>query len=135
MTAKQYLSQAIRMDERINSKIRQLDELNSLATKCTPTLTGMPKNPSGSASRMEDTIVKIIMLQDEINKSIDELVDLKARITRAIDAMKNPEEQLLLRYRYFDNASWEDISMMLSVSVRTAHRIHGSALQNFVVPD
>ncbi len=46
MTAKEYLSQAYRLDDRINSKIQQVDSLNLLATKCTSTISGMPKNPS-----------------------------------------------------------------------------------------
>ena len=33
------------------------------------------------------------------------------------------------------NCSWEEISRMLNVSLRTVHRIHGSALQNFSVPN
>ena len=38
MTAKEYLSQAYRLDKRIDSKIEQLKSLNLLATKCTSTL-------------------------------------------------------------------------------------------------
>lgn len=62
MTAKEYLSQAYRLDDRINSKIQQVDSLNLLATKCTSTISGMPKNPGSPVSRMEDVIVKIISL-------------------------------------------------------------------------
>lgn len=43
MTVKEYLGQAYRLDQRINSKLEQLESLNGLATKCTSTLTGMPK--------------------------------------------------------------------------------------------
>ena len=42
MTAKEYLSQAYRLDQRIDSKIEQVASLNDLATKCTSTMTGMP---------------------------------------------------------------------------------------------
>ena len=56
-------------------------------------------------------------------------------INAAIDRLASREEQLVLRYRYLDNCSWEEISRMLNVSLRTVHRIHGSALQNFSVSD
>ena len=46
MTAKEYLSQAYRLDQRIDSKIEQVASLNDLATKCTTTISGMPHNPS-----------------------------------------------------------------------------------------
>lgn len=49
--------------------------------------------------------------------------------------LENRDEQLVLRYRYLDDCTWEEISRMLNVSLRTVHRIHGSALQNFSVPD
>lgn len=60
---------------------------------------------------------------------------LKETINAAIDRLASREEQLVLRYRYLDNCSWEEISRMLNVSLRTVHRIHGPALQNFSVPD
>ena len=80
MTAKEYLSQAYRLDQRIDSKIEQVASLNDLATKCTSTMTGMPRNPSGSTSTMADTVCKIIDLQAEINRDIDALVELKREI-------------------------------------------------------
>ena len=63
------------------------------------------------------------------------LVRLKEEINTAIDMLENRDEQLVLRYRYLDDCTWEEISRMLNVSLRTVYRIHGSALQNFSVPD
>ena len=99
MTAKEYLSQAYRLDQRIDSKIEQVASLNDLATKCTSTMTGMPRNPSGSTSTMADTVCKIIDLQAEINRDIDALVELKREIIGAIKAVENPEYQTLLEKR------------------------------------
>lgn len=62
-------------------------------------------------------------------------VDLRSEINAAIESMENPEERLLLKYRYLKNESWEDISYELNVSYRTVHRIHASSLNNFVVPE
>ena len=75
MTAKEYLSQARLLDARINAKIQQVAALNDLATHATATLTGMPRNPNRSESRMAEAVVKIVDLQNEINHDIDELVD------------------------------------------------------------
>ena len=62
-------------------------------------------------------------------------VDLRSEINAAIESVENPEERLLLKYRYLKNESWEDIACELNVSYRTVHRIHASALGNFVVPE
>lgn len=52
-----------------------------------------------------------------------------------ISLLSDRDEQLVLRFRYIDGCTWEDIAGILNVSVRTVHRIHGSALQNFSVPE
>ena len=65
MTAKEYLSQARFLDERINSKIQQVTSLNELATKCTSTLSDMPHNPNKGNSTMADAVCKIIDLQEK----------------------------------------------------------------------
>ena len=84
MNAKEYLKQAFYLDKRINSKLGQVENSNVLVTKATSTLSDMPKNPNRNISRLEDTIVKIIDLQEEINKDIDKLVDLKREIANLI---------------------------------------------------
>lgn len=81
------------------------------------------------------TIEKIWEREQSLNEKIDRLVDLKTEINAAIDKLEDVEERLLLKYRYFKNESWEDIAMDLNVSYRTVHRIHASALRNFVVPE
>ncbi len=134
MNAREYLSQAFRLDERINSKIQQVDSLNALATKCTTTLTGMPKNPSGSTSRMEDIVVKITALQEEINRDIDKLVDLKAEIMEAIKKVENTEYQTILEKRYLCFLPWEQIAVDLGYNVRHLYRVHEEALREVVVP-
>ena len=81
------------------------------------------------------TIEKIWEYEQKIDAKINRLVDLRAAINAAIESMEKPEERLLLKYRYLKNESWEDISYDLNVSYRTVHRIHASALNNFVVPE
>ena len=57
--AKKYLSQAFGLNQRIESKLGQIEELHDLATKATVTYSDMPKNPNRGHSRMEDCICKI----------------------------------------------------------------------------
>ena len=59
MTARTYLSQSLRLNQRINSKLEQIQSLRELATKCTPFLTGMPKSPNQGSSVMADAVIKI----------------------------------------------------------------------------
>lgn len=129
MTTKTYLSQARYLDMRIKSKLQQIDSLNELATTCTSVLTGMPRNPSGSTSRMADAICKIVDLQNEINRDIDKLVDLKKEIMGVIKAVSNPEHQTLLEKRYLCFLSWEKIAVDMGYDLRYTHKLHNWALE------
>ncbi len=129
MTAKEYLSQARFLDMRINSKIQQIASLNDLATKCTSTISDMPRNPNRSGSRMADAIVKIIDLEEEINRDIDALVDLKCEIMSTIKSVSNTEYQTILEKRYLCLISWEQIAVDMNYSMQYAFRMHDRALK------
>ena len=54
--AKKYLSQAFGLNQRIESKLNQIEELHNLAAKVTAAYSDMPKSPNRDGSRMEDTV-------------------------------------------------------------------------------
>lgn len=95
MTVKEYLSQAYRIDQRINSKLEQVASLRALATKATSTLSDTPPSGSRNVQSMENVIVKIIDLENEINEDIDTLVDLKREIVGVIKRIDNPEYDIV----------------------------------------
>ncbi|HAL74931.1 MAG TPA: hypothetical protein DCM45_07605 [Clostridiales bacterium] len=130
MTKKEYLSQAYRLDQRINSKLAQVTALNDLATKCTTTLSDMPRNPNRGISTMADAVEKIVDLQAEINRDIDALVDLKRDIVRAIKAVANTEYQTILELRYLCFKTWEQIAVDMGYNVRHVYRIHDEAVES-----
>lgn len=134
MTTKTYLSQARYLDMRIKSKLQQIESLNELATTCTSVLTGMPHNPSPSTSRMADTVCKIVDLENEIRRDMDELIDLKKEITSVIKSVSNPEHQTLLEKRYLCYLSWEKIAVDMCYDLRYIHKLHNRALAECIIP-
>ena len=128
MNTKEYLQQAFYLDKRINSKLEQVESLNALATKANSTLSDMPKNPNGETSRLEDTIVKIIDLQEDINKDIDKLVDLKSEIVAVINKIEDKELQVILEKRYLCFETWEKIAIDMNYSVQYCFKVHRIAL-------
>jgi hypothetical protein len=135
MTAKEYLSQAYRLDQRINSKLEQVASLNELATKCTHTITGMPRNPGHGTSTTAEVVTKIVDLQADINRDIDCLVDLKREIVGVIKAVDNTECQTLLELRYLCFKSWEQIAVDMGYNVRHVYRLHDVAVSLVKVPE
>ena len=105
MTTKQYLNQARYLDERINTKIDQVKSLHDLATKATSTLSDMPGSPTRNTHRMENIIVKILMLENAINADIECLVNLRDEINNTINSVEDEDCRLLLEKRYIINAT------------------------------
>lgn len=134
MNTKEYLSQAFRLNERINSKLEQIQSLNDLATNCSAVINDMPRNPNRGGSPMADAIIKIISLQEEINDDIDKMVDLKRELVSVVKEVKDIECQILLELRYLCFHSWEDIAVEMGYTVRNIHYLHKQALRLLVVP-
>ena len=134
MKAKEYLGQAYRLDQRINSKLEQITSLNELATKCNLTLTGMPGNPDRSTSKTAEAVCKIIDLQTEIDYDIQKLVDLKREMVWVIKAVDNTEYQTLLELRYLCFKTWEQIAVDLGYNVRHVYRLHDEAVNSIKIP-
>ena len=129
MNAKEYLSQAHRIDQRINSKLEQVRSLRALAEKATSTMSNMPKSDTPNVSRLEEVILKMIDLEEEINSDIDTLVDLKREIVTVIKQVDNLEHQTLLELRYLSFMRWEDIAVQMAYSAQHMFRHHNDALK------
>ena len=136
MTAKEYLNQARHLDALIHCRLREIDYWRDLSSSVSGSSFEEHHNPNRPT---EAPFVRCLEKIDEIQRNVEEkvayLICLKEEINKAIDKLENRDEQLLLRYRYLDNCTWEEIAAMLNVSIRSVHRIHGMALQHFSVPN
>ena len=134
MTAKEYLNQAYRLDQRINSKLEQVMSLRDLTTKATATMSDMPSGGSRNAYRMQDIIGKIIDLENEINRDIDTLVNLKRELVATIKAVSDPECQTLLELRFLCFKTWEQIAVEMDYSIQHIYRLRNRALKMIALP-
>ena len=133
MTAKEYLSQAYRLDQRINSNIEEVTMLREMANSISSPSWGEKVQTSRSTEApFVRSLEKIMDLEDTINKEIDTLVCLKKQIRTVIEAVQNADERLVLRYIH--NCTWEQIGNELNADARTIRRWHGDALQKVKVP-
>ena len=134
MTAKEYLGQAYRLDQRINSKLEQVLSLRELTTKATATMSDMPGGGSRNVYKMQDIIGKIVDLENEINADIDQLVDLKREMVAVIKAVESPEYQTLLELRYLCFKTWEQIAVDMGYSLAYTFELHKKALKTVKIP-
>ena len=136
MTAKEYLMQAYKLNELIDSDTEELEHLRELAGR----ISGSDFSECVQCIRNKEPnfvkyLIDIIEMEQKIHKELCRLVVLKKQVRGSIETVSDREERLLLTYRYLNNCTWEEIAEKLHVSNRTVHRIHASALKNFSVPD
>jgi len=127
---KHLLSQAYRIDQRINSKLEQVSSLRELAVKASATLSDMPRSGTRNVQRMEEIIARIVDIETEINNDIDSLINIKQEVMSIINGVTKPEYQSLLELRYLCFKSWEQIACDLNYSVSWVLKLHHKALRS-----
>ena len=129
MGAVELLKQAYYIDVRIDNKLEQMEALNALATKATTTFGNEPVSGTRDVHKREETICKIVDLQNEINADIDNLVDLKRELRKAIESIPNVDYRTVLELRYLNFRKWEEIAVTMGYRLRNVHYIHDKAIE------
>ena len=136
MTAKEYLSQAYRLDQRINSNLEEVARLREMAASISSPNWGERVETSRSPDPpFVRCVMRMMELEEVINRETDMLVTLKKQIRTVIEAVPNMDEQMVLRYRYIHNCTWEQIGDEMNADPRTVRRWHGEALKHVKVPE
>ena len=112
----------------IDCKLEQTSNLRSRLTSINVSM-GERVQSSLDPDKFTNTISKIVELEKEINDDIDKLVDLKSIARKAIESLDNDIEKMVLYKRYFENKTFEQISVELNYSWRRIHQFHGDALK------
>ncbi|AGL03750.1 DUF1492 domain-containing protein [Desulfoscipio gibsoniae] len=130
MNAKEYLSQALWLDQRVNTKLEQLQTLRELSMKVSANLT-VEKVAGGNNKKgqMENTVVKIVDLEKEIKEDLARSIAIKAEIMNTISQVDDPIGQIILEMRYINGKGWDEISSSLNYRDSSIFKIHSRALK------
>lgn len=130
MKAKQYLQQAFKINEMINSKIEELKELRVLSTS----LPGIDfsqervQTTKSHDAKFTKYVTSIVDLEKKIDEEMADLMGLKMEIREKIHQVEHPNRKIVLQYRYINFFKWEEIAEKMSYSLKQIHRIHSDAL-------
>lgn len=128
MDAKEFLSRAFFLEQRIQSKQEQIAALRSLASRVTISYGNEPVSHTRNVTSLQDTVEKILEAENELNRQIDTLVDTKLEIGRVIDRVENIQFRLILEKRYLLFRQWDDIGEEMGYSARWLQIRHREAL-------
>lgn len=136
MTAKEYLSQAHLLDQRIEVEVRQAEALHRLAYGLgSPALDERVQAGQRNEAPFERSLDKVMDMETEINRKIDLLVALKAQIQTVIDTVEDYDERMILQYRYLDEFTWSQIGQVQNADRTTLYRRHNRALKHIILPE
>lgn len=126
---KEELREIIYLDDLINSKLRQIENLRASRFSI-GSMSFKPDKVQKTDFRnhQEELIVKLIDLEDDITKDIDRLVDMKTLAKISIDKLNGPY-RLVMSMRYLECMKWKEIAYRLNYSVQAVYKIHGQALK------
>lgn len=134
MDAKAYLEQARNINLQIDSKLEQVYALRQLATKASSALSPVPPSGTPNPHRLEETIARMMDMEQEVDEAIDGLVELKADIMKAISRVPDDRERVVLELRYLAFKDWAAIAETLGLHVRQVYLLHEEGLKNIEIP-
>jgi len=127
--AKEFLQQVKLCDAHINNKLEELSRLKDMVIHITATWKADVVSGGGTQDKMGDAIAKIIDLEAEINRAVDEYVDKKKQVGATIEQIRDSDQVTVLHKRYFEDLTWEQIACDMHMTYRNVCYIHGRALQ------
>lgn len=121
---KQWLNRARNIDKEINHLIEQRDEERSRLLSITQKLTGDTVQSSKDPHKFD----RLVEYEVEIDRQIDELIRVKTEILKEISKLTDGRYREILRLRYLEGKTFEQIAVEMNYSWRHVCTLHGRAL-------
>ena len=118
MNAKEFLSRARLLEMQVQSKLMQVESLKSLANRMTSVYGMAPVSHTRDMTQMQSTILRIMEVEEELNRKIDELVDTKLEIGLVIDRVEDDQLRVILEKRFLCFKKISEIGWEMHYSVR-----------------
>ena len=83
---------------------------------------------STSLDKIGDVVARQDKFQRLIDAKLDQLLELREHIEAAIEGLP-PNDRLLLRLRYIDGLTWEQVAVELHYGYQWTLKRHGRILQ------
>lgn len=129
-----YLSRYRRLNQRIDRLLEEQSRWRERALKITPTLSQAPGG-GGSGSPIERPMDKVLEIDVEINREIDEMQIARKEIRETLNQLEDENLKLLMEYRYMDGMTWEQIAVKMHYGFQWVCKLHGRALNRLRIEE
>lgn len=93
-----------------------------------PPVMDQPRGGRGQSDRIGDVAARREKYQRQIDRLLDDLIDLRAEIEAAIAPLTSPDRRLI-RLRYVDGLPWARVARELECTEDHAQHRHGEILR------
>lgn len=131
LTAKQYLDQLRVINTKINQKMEELADLMTAATSTGAIDYSKDRVQTSPQNAQENRICKYVDLDAEINREIDEFVDIKHRVTKEIQELNVNYYIKILFKVYVQYKTVKDAANEIGLSYQYVRDLHKKALKAF----
>ena len=102
-------------------------------------LMGVPKAAStndgprapGIGDPVHDAVARKTELENQYYRKVAQMMDAQKEIEDLIDCLE-PTERQIMRYRYLDGLTWEEICVAARYGWAQVHRVHSRALDTIL---
>ena len=127
-TAKNYLERIKMLDCLIENKLAEKQKTYDMITRVVPNMDGMPRG-FGVSDKVGNGVVKLVQLEKEIDRLIDQYVHTKKQVQNIIEQLPVNQYNVLYKH-YFEYKTYEQIANELPCSLRHVYRLMDKALKN-----
>lgn len=129
MRAKDFLSRAYMLDQRIRAKLEQIKCIRSLATQASSSFGGEKVSHDRNIHSIEDAVLRIVALEESLGHQIAELIDSRKEINSVIEQISKEKYRLILEKRYLCFLTWDQIAADMNYTRRWILRCHKFAVE------
>ena len=129
MNADLYLRQLEYFELRVENKIAEIQQLESLVMDISPHLTDTKVKSSSDPQRAQEVLVKLIDAKDELSNEVDKLIDLETEIKRNLEKLPPLEYDILGRL-YIRHQSVQQVADQKNYTRQAIYKIKKKGLEN-----
>ena len=129
--AKRYLRTVRKMNVDVDNEVLEMARLRALAEKINSHISEAKVQASGSQSRLEDTVLKLIEQEKKVSASVDKLMERQETIMVQIDGLDDEYSRKVLRMYFIDGARFLEIQKALKLYERAVYRYYDNGLTEF----
>lgn len=128
MNAKEFLQQVRKLDKLIENKLVEVRQWRAIAMNTATIFTPDKVQSTHNPFKVQDAICKYMDLEAEINRDIDNLIDIKKDVLSVIEQLSAMDYDLLHKI-YVQGLTLQDVASVYDRQYGWATTRHGIALK------